>query len=508
MSARHILYLTPHQLVAFDCHGGECVEKAAFATEAPGAGFAEYLQRNRRKVFGIVANVPEEGFQLETIPFLQSGDRKTVVKRKINQLFQGTPLSIDISLGFEKSRRKDERLLLLGITNPSAFDPVFKAMQDAEIRLSGLYSLPLLSLSLLERLKIPLERTLLVTLQDGSLRQSFFDKGHLVLSRLSPLTDSSVSGMIHAIGAEVNRFQQYLLSQRSIGRNEPLEVHVPLHAQVSSAVAASLPGSDLLRFHFPDLHSIAGQAGLKSKPADSRCQALFAHLAASSPPKRQFAPAAMRKEYFLWQTSNALQLAGAAALGACLLFTGKIWLDSSDLRAKAETQLADAATMDARYQEIVTTFPPIPLAKDVLRQVIGRYETLQRQSVLPHKMLVHLSTALDASPSVELQSLEWTAGGAGSLQQKLPQGVDGDREILLVSGVIAPSAKGNARQLLADFEEFTRRALGPPDLKQEIVIIEQPFDVTSGTALRSGSGSLSTGGPRRFSLALVRELKK
>jgi hypothetical protein len=365
-----------------------------------------------------------------------------------------------------------------------------------------------LSLQLLDRLRLPRERTLLVTMQDGSLRQSFFDKGHLVLSRLAPLSDSSVSGMIHAIGAEVTRFQQYLLGQRAITRSDALDVHVPLHGQVAGAITAALPGDNLLRFHFHDLHELAGRVGLKSRPGDSRCQSLFAHLAARYPPKRQFAPAGQRKEYFLWQASNALQLVGAASLAGCLLFAGKAWLDSADLRERSRAQVAEAAAMNARYEEIVSTFPPVPVAKDVLRQVVGRYDTLLRQSILPHAMLRQLGAALDASPAVELQSVEWTAAGSAALGQKMPQAIDGDREILLVTGVISPGAKGNARQLLADFEDFTKRLLGPSASNNEVAILEQPFDVASGTALRSGSGALATGGPRRFSLALIGGARK
>ena len=113
--------------------------------------FTEYLQANRKSLFAIVANVAEEGFHHEAIPFLQSRDRTVVVSRRLAQLFQGSPYTLAVSLGYEKTRRKDEKLLLLGLTNASLFESATRTIRENEIRLSGIYSLPLLSTSLLQR---------------------------------------------------------------------------------------------------------------------------------------------------------------------------------------------------------------------------------------------------------------------------------------------------------------------------------------------------------------------
>jgi hypothetical protein len=505
MPATRVLYFTAHQMVAYRWRHGECVAEGAFDSELPGTAFASYLAERRNSVFLIVANLAEEGFHHEAIPFLQSADRRTVVRRRLNQLFQGSPYTLDVSLGYEKTRRKNENILLLGLTSPLTFEPTIKALQAAEARLAAIHSLPLLSSALLARLKIAPSRCLLLTLQDNTIRQSYFDGGRLVLSRLAPLTDSSASGVVHAIGGEVGRFQQYLLSQRTIGRNDALDVHVLLHTQIAQTVAATLPGSDLLRFHVHDLATVAKALGARGDFGDSRCQALFAHMACAMPPRQQFAPPALRKEYRLWQTSRALAATGFVVLAGALLFAAKTWHEVGDRRLQAERQLAEAAAMNARYERIVATFPAVPVPKEVLRQVIGRYEILAREQRLPQDIMRELARALDQSPAVEIRRLDWAVGGDAQFAQKLPRVVGPDSEVLLVEGTIAVGSGGNARELLSAFESFTARLLGPPERGQEVLILQQPFDIASASALKSGGSTLATREARPFSLALVRK---
>lgn len=50
-------------------------------------------------------------------------------------------------------------------------------------------------------------------MQDQSIRQSYFEKGELHFSRLTPLQNSSISGIAQTFSAEAVKLQQYLSSQ-------------------------------------------------------------------------------------------------------------------------------------------------------------------------------------------------------------------------------------------------------------------------------------------------------
>ena len=205
------------------------------------------------------------------------------------QTFFNTPLSAAASLGHEKNRRKDERLLLAALSSPAFFQPWLDAIRTADAALSGIFSLPLLAPALLRKLRLPPEPCLLLSVQDQSIRQSYFEKGELHFSRLTPLQNSSISGIAQTFSAEAVKLQQYLSSQRLIGRNQAIAVHVLAHGSSMKAVQASCNDTPTIRFNFLDIEECARKTGLKSVPSDAHSETLFLNLMRVDPPRIQFA---------------------------------------------------------------------------------------------------------------------------------------------------------------------------------------------------------------------------
>ena len=202
MRSQQLLYLSAYQLVAYRWQAGTLSHTAAFADSEEGyRQFADYLRQHARERFALLVNIAEEGFHVETIPFLRGADREAVIRRKLGQIFFNAPLTASQSLGHEKNKRKDERLLLAALTGSEHLAPWLKVIGLAEVALSGIYSLPLLAPSLFRKLKISEERCLLLTVQDQSIRQSYLEKGEIHFSRLAPLFDSSIGGIAQAFSS-------------------------------------------------------------------------------------------------------------------------------------------------------------------------------------------------------------------------------------------------------------------------------------------------------------------
>ena len=86
MTAHRLLYLSTHRMTAYRWRSGVLEVEGAFATNDGGhQQFSDYIKQQRRSTFALLANVAEEGFHLETIPFLQGKDRQTVITRKLGQ---------------------------------------------------------------------------------------------------------------------------------------------------------------------------------------------------------------------------------------------------------------------------------------------------------------------------------------------------------------------------------------------------------------------------------------
>lgn len=508
MPNRHLLYLSAHQLSAYVWKAGHLHDDGSFPeTEAGLAAFRQYLGSRNKHLFYLLTNVADEGFQQETIPFLHGRDRETVIRRKLAQYFYTTPLTLAIGRGYEKNRRKDEHLLLAALTNPNQILPWTMALQAAGAPLVGIYSLALLGAPLLQKLRINEARCLLLTLQDQSIRQSFFEKGELHFSRLTPLHDSSIGGIAQAISSEAAKLHQYLASQRLLTRNQPLKVYALVHGQARQAVAAACLNTALLDFQIVANDEAAKQAGLRTGPATSRSEALFLHLLATATPRQQFADPALRHDYRVWQLKTFLSSGGLFLFLACLLFGARQFHDAHRLTQESAAIQAEAQGAMQRYNDMAKTFPALPVDNDTLRQIINRYQNLEQLPDGPKALYQRISQALEAAPQVELESLVWQQGGiAGTSPAPISAMASGTglTDSILLKGAIPTGPNTTPRQLLAIFDRFLKALQAFPEL--QIQVQQQPFDVESGKAMKGGDDNPMVAEPRRFTVQITRKV--
>lgn len=509
MGPRRLLYLTAHQLTACRWQAGALTEEESF-DDSPGglASFAEYLAQNPKSVFWLLANVSEEGFHLETIPFLRGADRAAIIARKLGQAFFSATLTTAISLGHEKSRRKDERIMLAALTNQELFAPWLSALASAEAALAGIYSLPLLAPLLLRKLGIADERCLLLTIQDQSVRQNYLEKGKLHFSRLTPLNQSSIAGMAQAFSSEAQKMHQYLVSQRLVARKQPITAYLVAHANARAAIESSCADSETLSFAVLDIETCARKCGVRTLPADTRCEPVFLDLLMANPPRAQFASDQQRHGYHLWLVRSALQGVGVVALLGCLLLSGKQLIDTYRLRQEIEGLSAETALARHRYDEVVKTFPPIPTTNENLRAVINRYTELEKSSVSPDYLYAEISRALQRATSVELESIEWRAGAnlappvAGVTEAAPNPLLAVAQESAIVRATLRLGPESNPRQVLEVFNNLVEALKSNSQL--EVDVLQQPFDVESGKSLKSGDTHAGERQPHSFKLRIRR----
>lgn len=505
MPERRILYLSTHQMAAFSERGGSIHGEGSFESSAQGMeAFGDYLAAHPRSIFTLLVNLAEEGFQLETIPFLQGADRSAVIARKLSQLFYTTPYTASISLGYEKTRRKDEKLLLAALTAQAALEPWIAALQEVRATLAGIYSLPFLGEALLRKLKVEGDRYVLLTVQDQSIRETYFEHGKLHFSRLSPLTNTSIAGIAQSFATEALKLQQYLLSQRLIARNQTLSAIVVAHPQAIPAVETSCISTESLAFQIFSTDQCSNALGLKNPPGSSHADPLFAHLVATAPPAAQFAKEPLRHDYRLWQIRNGLYGFGAVALAACLLFAGKQLYGTYNLSNDAAAILAQAQSARQRYDDIARTFPPIPTSNETLRQIMNRYAELESGGASPEPLYRDISAALGKSPAIDIDSIDWKSADAGGPQSGSAniQAPAISRQTAQLRGTVSLGARATPRQILGAFNAFVEQLGANPLL--EMKIIQQPFDTDSGKALRSGNEAATETGARPFTLEITR----
>lgn len=506
MPQRRVLFLDAARLTAFQVGGGAVHAEGEFTADPPGLeAFGEYLERHRGSIFMLLADVAEEGFQLEDIPHVAGKDRAALIARKQAQYFYGTPFTLAISQGRLKEGRRDERLLLMGLTRPQLFEPWLAVLRATRNVLAGVYSLSQAVPALLAKDRPP--HLLLITLTRGGLRQSFFADGQLRFSRLTALATGSQEESAIATTIEATKMHQYLVGQRLIERGKPLATRVLVHPANVSAMRARCHDTAELQYDFLDLQQETRRLGLRTPPADSRAEMLFCHLLVKQTPPAQFAPAAERQYYRLWQTRFGLKSASGLILVAGLLFGAKQAVDLLKVQHLVDTIAVQTRQDQQRYDAVLQSLPSIPLSTDSLRALVGRYEEVLKRAPGPEPLLVQLSHSLDAFPGIEVERIDW------SVLEQLPPPARGEsRPAEMASGPYAlaridarlPIALvGDQRGQLTLVADFAKRLGGTP--ATQVQVLQQPVDTQSGQTLKSSDETRVLEAPR-FSFSLTRKL--
>ena len=512
MKPDRLLYLSAHQMTAYRWHSGILANEGTFAATDSGYGeFASYLGQHRKSVFSVLVNASEEGFQIETIPFLQGANRRAVITRKLGQLFFNATLTTSASLGYTKEQRKDERILLAALTNNDFFAPWLDAITRTGIALAGVFSVPLLSSLLLKKLKLDDDHCLLLTVQDQSIRQNYYDRGELHFSRLTPLHNSSIGGTAQALADETLKLQQHLTSQRLIAHDQPITAHILGHRSALKAIRNSCIDTGTLIFNVLDIEACAKLTGLKTPPSDIHCEQFLLNLLATTPSPNQFADDNLRHDYHLVQVRQFLQGFGAIVLLGCLLFSGKLIWETLSLTGKTQTLRAETELSLQQHNAIVTTLPPIPTDNETLKRLMDRYTDLENKSKGPAILCREISRALQAAPAVDLESIDWRLGGSEAANSANPaktsaaNAVASDSESAIISGTLKLGSNASARQLIAAFNTLLDALKANPNLKVDV--LQRPVDIESGKSLKGSDVSLDNDKPHAFSLQITRKIK-
>ena len=517
MPQQRLLYLDSDRLSASLWHGGTLRDEGQFPHDEAGvAAFSEYLARNRKSNYYLLADIPEEGFQIEALPYTQGADRRALLTRKLGQYFYGSPLATALSYGREKSGRRDEKFLFTALTRPQLFEPWLAALRAAEAQVAGVYSLPLLGADLLAKLSAP-ERCLLISVTRGGIRQSFFENGQLKFSRLTSMASSGAAEIAAGCAAEAAKIYQYLLGQRLLTRGAPLPVIALVHPAQTGVFQEHCKNREELQITLHDLHAACKTFGLKTLPKDSRSEALFLHLLASKPPRDQFAQPQERRFYRLWQMRAWLLKGGTLALLGCLLFAGREMVSVMEARSATETLLQQAETNAQKYQAIERTFPPMPTSTDNLRAVINRFEDLEKRSTPIEPLYLVVSRALGDTPPIDIERIEWQLSGnsgEGLKSQADPRQTgpaatpaaagSAMHEIAIIHGLLPASMAADQRGQLETVNAFAEALRKNASL--QVAIQSMPFDIESGKSLKSSSATDLSESQLKFVIHLSRKL--
>ncbi|HMX15211.1 MAG TPA: hypothetical protein PKD29_00070 [Rhodocyclaceae bacterium] len=514
MPARFVLFLDGSRLDAFRWHEGLLEPEGQFGTDGAGVErFAAYLHKRRNGLFHLLADVSEEGFQLEDIPYVRGADRTALLTRKLGQYFYGSQLSVAISQGRLPEGRRDERILLTALTRPQHFEPWLVALRAAECRVAGVFSVPLVAESLATALAGGRRQFLLISFTRGGLRQTFFENGRLRFSRLTVLAVDTVEEMANSAALESAKIHQYLVAQRLVVRGTRLPTIVLAHPGQAASLRNRCRDTEDLAYEVADLAHEARRWRLRSLPADSHAELLFMHLLMRQVPKAQFAHGDERRFFKLWRLRSAILATGTVLFAGALLYSGKVLVEQMNLQSRVDALKAQIATDQQRYAGILGGLPKVPLGNDDLRLLVRKFDEVTRRSPAPDGLLAAVGSALLKDPRIELDRLAWSVtdnpegekSSTASPRTEAPHPSGTAAYAILDLAASLPSAMASDRRAQLTAVENLADLLRK-DTALKVDVLSMPFEVESGKSLRSGSEGRAVAERPRFTLRIAVKL--
>lgn len=397
-------------MIAYDWSSGRFSQAIAFEpTEEGFRHFERYLKRSPQQPVNLLIDLIEEEFNLETVPHARGKDLRAILDRTLKRYFRTSELCRIAPQGREKFGRKDFKVLASGLANTTILKKWLAIIESARTPVKGVLSLPILGEKLLPAIKQHKNRVLMISQQAPStLRQSFYDNGHIKMSRLA---HHKLTGVDDAalISRDIINTIRYLRSKRLLKRNETVHVCIITPEPDKKTIEHNLSGEELIECFFIPLSQLKSTIGVRGDLPTQFSDGIFAHLACKGfGPSNHYASRPMRHYYryhlarFSLRTIAFVTLALGIAIGAHNLLKANL-LQEHTAKLRTEKNLY----LD-HYQARIQQFDTFSVPPDVVKSAVGVLSKLESEGErTPFTTLTQLASIMQKHPEIVLMNVHW-----------------------------------------------------------------------------------------------------
>ena len=405
LNDRILLYLSAAGASFALYHRGTLREVHALPSHEEGwEEFNALLLKHAGKPVAIAVDTVDEVYRQDILPRVHGADRREMTDRRLRQLIHHSAYRAalrqkslsDPVLQDQLKERRQERYLMMGLTNAEIVRPWLDIMHVRGAHLAGIWLLPALAIPLAKQFRLGKGRLLLVSEQTGGLRLTYLEEGELRFSRLAPVDSSQYENPLEGYAEEIERTRQSLLGQRLLARSVPLRTLLLDPLNTLAQLHALLPESagfqceSILRGQL--LETLKLPPTLLAESSD----ALYLKLLPDAP---QSANLMTREQHGItrlhWMKHGLMFISGAW-ITLILLISLLLWLDSWRLDHAADQ--ARAASQANREQEDRLLRNAGGASKlDQRRQIVEAWHSI---NALEHEPAALFETVLNISNQI------------------------------------------------------------------------------------------------------------
>jgi hypothetical protein len=489
--------------------------------------FKSYLTSLNHEPVRLLVDLIEEEFRQIKIPLLSGQNRREIVNRNFAKFFRNSDYRLARSQARLKKERKEEVLLMMGLTNQFLLKPWLEIIDSTRTPLSGIVSLPLISESVVSQFKDEHDCVILVSQQvPSNLRQSVFIKGKLVLSRLVPIASFYQGDYANDVIRDVESTQRYLFSQRLIQRTDIVSVHIISNRHHLEQLRVRTSDDEYLDYAVHDINDLLESEKIEASEEQDFSSALFCYQASKSAYVNHYANPAEKKYFY-----HHVAAIGSKVLAVLLLSLTLGLFATSVVKAMLyESSIVEMESLEQKYR---TKFNQLSVSRvdssiktTTMQSVVQTVEAIeQRYQLRPDDLMARVSQHLSLFNGLRVSSLDWFVARSPDTEsasqvswqaassrsrsrnrRNTPQGNE-LYEVLVLSGRFV-DFDGNYRFVLSAIDDLedAMRVSGEYD---KVEILQRPLNVGSEKKLSGDAGTRATKSKdiAEFALRVVRKVE-
>lgn len=505
---RRLLFFPGHRIIAYEWDRGRFRHIHAFEPDDAGrAAFRAWLEQAPRTPVQLLLDVIEEEFHVDHVPHVIGRDRVELYRRTAQKHFRNTEFRYITAQDRQESGRRDDRVLVAGLTNPELLKVWLTIIDTVRVPLKGIHSLPLLGERLLPHLGAARTRRALVVSQQipSTLRQSYYEGGRLRFSRLVPGRYRDAAGFVEFVRRELDQTLHFLETQRFRRREDAIDVFVIAGEDVYQELRDGMASSDSVTCHLVPLKRLAARVGIRGEPPGGFADTVFAQvLLRQRRPANHYGLPRLRRHFFVQRARQALRWTAAALVLAAAAVVGGTWLQGQVYEGAAREARARAAGFEELYQERLRQLAEFDYRAVDVKNAVDLMDRLDAVATRdPGRMMARVGAVLDRHPDIVLDALTWllslrpdlqfesgrdatAAGGDAGLPQIVSAGAPVYHYALIEGDVVGFG--GDYRRAVDVFERFVAGLEGEAAFGR-VEVLKAPFDLRPDSGVSGDSGT-------------------
>lgn len=515
-------------MVAQEWSGHRLASSVYFEPDDQGLDlFSAYLRSFRNEPVRLLVDLIEEEFRQIRVPLLRGSDRQAILNRNFTKYFRTSEYRFALSQAIEKKTRKEEKLLLIGLTNQYLLEPWLKIVAETRTPLSGIISLPLLSQDYIKVLKSEHRAIVLVSQQvPSNLRQSVFVDGKLVLSRLVPIASFYQGDYASDVLRDIESTQRYLISQRIVDRSEMIAVHIVTNKRHFEKLTTRCENETNFDFKIHEINELLDREKIDVPDEQDFSSALYCYLASKKLSLNHYARPSERLYFQHHRAGLGLRAAAiilfSVGLGVAVTSAVKGWLYQDTV---AKTALIEQ-NYKAKFNQLSENRIDSTTSTTSMQNIVQTVDIVRDRYLRdPEELMVLIGDDISIFPDIRVKTVEWFVSNYShsmtasdvtwdkptkavrNVDRSKPQPKAGYFEIAQVEGEFL-NFNGNYRYALSAVDDLEKTMIESGKY-YSVEITKRPLDIESDNQL---SGNVSAGNrssqvAAEVAFRVVRELK-